>query len=190
VQEEAFEAVIQQMSVQELADYLANPGLAEDVQVGGGAARPTPRPRPGAPARCPGASRARRSPAGRRPGPAGLLQPPPGLLPPNPLACTADPPRPRPRPAAQFVDVREPDEFRTSKLPLFQLFPLSTASEWAPTIDQALDPRKQTVVLCHHGVRSMQASQFLASRGFEDVWNVTGGIHAYSQGVDSSVPMY
>jgi rhodanese-related sulfurtransferase len=88
------------------------------------------------------------------------------------------------------VDVREPDEFRISRLPLFQLLPLSTASEWAPTIGEQLDPHRQTVVLCHHGVRSMQASQFLASKGFEDVWNVAGGIHAYAQGVDSSVPMY
>jgi rhodanese-related sulfurtransferase len=121
VQEEAFEAQIQQMSPQELADYLSNPGLSEDVQ---------------------------------------------------------------------FVDVREPDEHRISRLPLFQLYPLSTAAEWSPTIDQTLDPKKQTVVLCHHGVRSMQASQFLVSKGFTDVWNITGGIHAYSQGVDSSVPMY
>lgn len=118
VQEEAFEAPVQHMSVQELAELLANPGLAEDVQ---------------------------------------------------------------------FLDVREQDEHRISRLPLFKLLPLSG---WAPGVEAALDPRMQTVVLCHHGVRSMQASQFLAARGFTDVWNVTGGIHAYSQGVDSSVPMY
>lgn len=44
--------------------------------------------------------------------------------------------------------------------------------------------------LCHHGVRSMQMSAFLQSKGFLDVANVTGGIHAYSIGVDPGVPTY
>lgn len=38
--------------------------------------------------------------------------------------------------------------------------------------------------------RSMQMSAFLVSKGFVDVTNVTGGIHAYSVGVDPNVPTY
>lgn len=56
----------------------------------------------------------------------------------------------------QFVDVREQWEYDTAKLPHFKLFPLSQASNWAPNIDQDLDPDTETVVLCHHGMRSMQ----------------------------------
>jgi rhodanese-related sulfurtransferase len=58
----------------------------------------------------------------------------------------------------QFVDVREPWEYETAKLPHFKLFPLSEASKWADTIDADLDPETETVVLCHHGMRSMQMS--------------------------------
>lgn len=54
------------------------------------------------------------------------------------------------------MDVREQWEFDTAKLPHFKLFPLSQASSWAPNIDQQLDPDTETVVLCHHGMRSMQ----------------------------------
>lgn len=56
----------------------------------------------------------------------------------------------------QFVDVREPWEHDTAKLPYFKLLPLSQASSWAPNIDTELDPDTETVVLCHHGMRSMQ----------------------------------
>lgn len=90
----------------------------------------------------------------------------------------------------QLMDVREPEEFGMSKLPLFKLYPLSDSGSWASQSTQILDPHKETVVLCHHGVRSMQTCMFLLSQGFTDVKNVTGGIDAYSQGVDSSVPTY
>uniref|UniRef100_A0A383V6H5 Peptidyl-prolyl cis-trans isomerase n=2 Tax=Tetradesmus obliquus TaxID=3088 RepID=A0A383V6H5_TETOB len=97
----------------------------------------------------------------------------------NPLLCEE----------VQFVDVREQHEFSIARLPHFKLLPLSTSSEWAPTIQQTLDPAAETVVLCHHGVRSMNAAMFLVSQGFTNVKNVTGGIAAYSM-VDRSVPEY
>eukprot|EP00898_Chlorokybus_atmophyticus_P000024 jgi/Chlat1/1021/Chrsp109S01458 len=62
--------------------------------------------------------------------------------------------------------------------------------EWAPRISSDLDPNKETLVLCHHGVRSLQAANFLLSQGFTNVKNVEGGIHAYSTRVNSSVPVY
>lgn len=55
-----------------------------------------------------------------------------------------------------FVDVREQWEYDTAKLPHFKLFPLSQASSWAANIEDQLDPDTETVVLCHHGMRSMQ----------------------------------
>jgi rhodanese-related sulfurtransferase len=91
----------------------------------------------------------------------------------------------------QFVDVREPGEWSASKLPRFKLFPMSAAADWAPNVDKVLDPAAKTIVLCHHGVRSMNAAMFLVGeKGFADVWNVTGGIDAYSAGADPSVPRY
>lgn len=98
----------------------------------------------------------------------------------NPILCEE----------VQFVDVREEGEHQTARLPYFRLFPLSSSADWAPHIDELLDPEKETVVLCHHGVRSMNMAQFLVSRCFKDVKNVTGGIDAYSRAVDRSVPLY
>lgn len=56
------------------------------------------------------------------------------------------------------MDVREQGEHDISRLPRFKLLPLSQAGSWAVSIDQLLDPAVETVVLCHHGVRSMQAA--------------------------------
>lgn len=90
----------------------------------------------------------------------------------------------------QFVDVRERSEHDIARLPRFKLFPLSESASWVDTITDDLDIAKPTVVLCHHGVRSMQMSMFLLQKGFTDVANVNGGIHAYSVGVDPGVPTY
>lgn len=89
----------------------------------------------------------------------------------------------------QLMDVREPDEFAAAKLPGFKLFPLSDSATWAPRLGEILDPSKRTIVLCHHGVRSMNTCVYLASQGFSDVVNVTGGIDAYSR-IDPSIPRY
>jgi monothiol glutaredoxin len=46
------------------------------------------------------------------------------------------------------------------------------------------------VVYCHHGSRSQRAAEELAQQGFRDVYNLTGGINAWSMDVDPDVPMY
>lgn len=94
------------------------------------------------------------------------------------------------RPQVQLVDVREEWEHQTASLPGFQLLPLSQFGAWSGSIAQRLDPGKETLCLCHHGVRSMQMATFLASQGFTNVKNIVGGIDAYSRGVDPSVPLY
>ncbi len=53
-----------------------------------------------------------------------------------------------------------------------------------------LDPDKEIVVYCHHGVRSFQVAAFLAGRGFDKVMNLAGGIDAWSLSVDPDVPRY
>jgi len=90
----------------------------------------------------------------------------------------------------QFVDVREPHEVEIVSLPHFKVLPLGTFQEWAPKLSSLLDPTKRTYVLCHHGMRSMQASQFFVGNGFSKVWNISGGIDAYARGVDNNLPRY
>ena len=90
----------------------------------------------------------------------------------------------------QFVDVREQWEVEIASLPKFVVLPLSSFNDWSPKISQILDPEKETLVLCHHGIRSMQASQYLVQNGFKRVRNIAGGIDAYSRGVNNNVPTY
>jgi len=53
-----------------------------------------------------------------------------------------------------------------------------------------LDAKKPVAVLCHSGGRSAQVAAFLSQQGFGTVANVTGGIDAWSQEVDDTVPRY
>jgi rhodanese-related sulfurtransferase len=59
-----------------------------------------------------------------------------------------------PSDAVQFVDVREANELALAKLDGFEHLPLSEFAEWSGDIQTRLDPQKETIVLCHHGVRS------------------------------------
>lgn len=90
----------------------------------------------------------------------------------------------------QLLDVREPQEVAIAHLSLFENLPLSQFPDWADQIEGLLDPHAETIVLCHHGIRSAQVCQWLLHQGFTSVKNVSGGIDAYSLKVDSSVPRY
>ncbi|XP_028793604.1 rhodanese-like/PpiC domain-containing protein 12, chloroplastic [Neltuma alba] len=91
---------------------------------------------------------------------------------------------------AQLIDVREPEEVEKARLPGFKVLPLRQFGNWGPDISSTFDPNKDTYVLCHHGVRSLQVAKWLQSQGFRRVYNVSGGIHAYAMKVDPSVPTY
>ncbi|MCU0550634.1 MAG: rhodanese-like domain-containing protein [Leptolyngbya sp. Prado105] len=93
-------------------------------------------------------------------------------------------------PNIQFVDVREGWEVETAALPSFQNLPLSEFSEWGEQIHSKLDCETETLVLCHHGVRSAQMCAWLVQQGFTNVKNISGGIDAYSIAVDRSIPRY
>ena len=90
----------------------------------------------------------------------------------------------------QFIDVRESWEIETASLPSFVNLPLSKFADWSEAIATRLDPHQETLVLCHHGMRSAQMCQWLINQGFTQVKNIAGGIDAYSIVVDSSVPRY
>ncbi|MGI4815186.1 MAG: rhodanese-like domain-containing protein [Janthinobacterium lividum] len=97
-------------------------------------------------------------------------------------AWLADPARPAPT----LLDVREPWEVQTCALPGIVAIPLREV----PVRSSALSQDGPIVCICHHGARSAQAAMFLASRGFEDVINLQGGMDAWSRQVDPSVPVY
>lgn len=94
------------------------------------------------------------------------------------------------RQTLQFVDVREPEELAIAQLEGFTHLPLSQFGQWSGKIQDYLDPHTETIVMCHHGMRSAQMCYWLMQQGFTNVKNLVGGIDAYSEVVDSTVPRY
>lgn len=86
-----------------------------------------------------------------------------------------------------LVDCREKDEHEYCRIDGAKLIPLSEFSERAP---QELDKNSEIYIHCHHGGRSQRACEFLKEQGFENVFNVAGGIDAWSLHVDNKVPRY
>ena len=84
------------------------------------------------------------------------------------------------------VDVREPAERQAACLPGTLHIPLREL----PARLGELDLNAEIVVHCHHGIRSMQAVQFLRAEGYARAQNLTGGIAAWSREVDPTVPEY
>ena len=89
-------------------------------------------------------------------------------------------------PTVTLLDVREPWEINTAAIEGSTHIPMSQV----PSRLAELDPNAPLVVMCHGGMRSLQVAQYLAGQGFTDVYNLSGGIDAWSQEVDPSVPRY
>jgi len=85
-----------------------------------------------------------------------------------------------------LLDVREPSEFNYASIADSVLIPLNQL----PGRVAELDSSREIVVICHHGMRSMQAAQYLDRSGFTQVFNLQGGIDAWSLECDSAVRRY
>jgi len=86
-----------------------------------------------------------------------------------------------------LLDVREPWEFEAARISGAKLMPMGDVPSRA---HQELDPDESIVVVCHHGVRSMNVTVWLRQQGFEKAQSMRGGIDAWSRRVDERVPMY
>jgi rhodanese-related sulfurtransferase len=85
-----------------------------------------------------------------------------------------------------LLDVREPHEYQYARIADSVLIPLNQI----PQRLGELDVDQETVVICHHGMRSQQAASYLVQSGFKNIANLTGGIDAWSCVCDSSVARY
>jgi rhodanese-related sulfurtransferase len=94
----------------------------------------------------------------------------------------AAPPPERP----QLLDVREPWEFELANIAGAKHIPMR---EIPQRVDE-IDPTHPTVVICHHGVRSLQVVAYLERMGYNNLHNLSGGIDAWSREVDPSVRLY
>lgn len=85
-----------------------------------------------------------------------------------------------------LLDVREPWEYETCHIADSQLIPMQSI----PARINELEEDQQVVCICHHGARSMSVAAFLERNHFTNVINLTGGVHAWAQQVDSTMPVY
>jgi rhodanese-related sulfurtransferase len=85
-----------------------------------------------------------------------------------------------------LLDVREAQELAIAQVVGAVHIPMGDI----PARLAELDADKTIICMCHGGMRSAQVAGFLAAQGYENVINLTGGIHAWSQQVDPAVPTY
>ena len=86
-----------------------------------------------------------------------------------------------------MLDVREPWEFDVASIAGSKHIPMGDIPS---RFNQELDPEDHIVVVCHHGVRSMNVTAWLRKQGFEKAQSLRGGIDRWSREIDSSVPLY
>ena len=84
------------------------------------------------------------------------------------------------------VDVREPWELERASLLNAMSIPLGEIPEAAASLDNS----REYVIMCHHGMRSEVAAEWLLNHGFRNVSSLDGGIDAYSRVVDPAIPRY
>lgn len=86
-----------------------------------------------------------------------------------------------------LLDVREIWEYERCRIEGAQLVPMRDI----PSQAGRLDPERETVVICHHGIRSFSVARFLEKElGFTNVINLTGGVAAWAREVDPDMPVY
>jgi rhodanese-related sulfurtransferase len=89
-----------------------------------------------------------------------------------------------------LLDVREPWEFALAAIRVPGATTLHVPMGHVPGRLAELDPAQPVLCICHHGVRSAQVVAFLERAGFASVYNLAGGIDAWSMRVDPALPRY
>jgi rhodanese-related sulfurtransferase len=92
----------------------------------------------------------------------------------------------RARSAPLILDVREHWEYEICRIPGAQLMPMQEV----PTRWNELPRETDIVIVCHHGMRSLQIADYLRQMGFNRLYNLSGGIAAWADQTDPAMPRY
>ena len=90
------------------------------------------------------------------------------------------------RAAPLILDVRDPWEHAICRIEQARLLPMQEI----PARCSELPRDRDIVVLCHHGMRSLQVANFLRDSGIERLYNLDGGIAAWAEQVDPTMARY
>jgi rhodanese-related sulfurtransferase len=85
-----------------------------------------------------------------------------------------------------LLDVRQPWEVEVCKIENSVLIPMSTI----PVKVESLDLNRETVVICHHGIRSRSVGRYLEQAGFNNIINLSGGMAQWAKTVDTQMSTY
>lgn len=88
--------------------------------------------------------------------------------------------------SVSLLDVRDPWEFEICHIQGAKNIPMPEI----PASIEELEQDQETVVICHHGMRSLQVAGLLESLGFRQVFNLEGGMDAWASCIDTSMPRY
>ncbi|MGC9198483.1 MAG: rhodanese-like domain-containing protein [Acidobacteriaceae bacterium] len=86
-----------------------------------------------------------------------------------------------------LLDVREPFEYAIARLEPSTHIPMG---EIPGRAHQHVDEDAITLILCHHGTRSLYVAAWLRQQGFEKAQSIRGGIEAWAKTIDPSIPRY
>ena len=86
-----------------------------------------------------------------------------------------------------LLDVREPSELQVARISGSKHIPMG---DIPARFTQELDPDSHIVVLCHHGVRSLNVTAWLRQQGFDKVQSLRGGIDRWAREIDPSISLY
>jgi len=92
-------------------------------------------------------------------------------------------------PKTILLDVREPREYELAHIDGSLLIPMNSVPAELQKLE-ALADDADILVLCHHGVRSLQVAAWLQARGIENAASISGGIDRWSAEIDPSIPRY
>lgn len=87
-----------------------------------------------------------------------------------------------------LIDCREPDEFDMGSIEGADLAPLSNFEVEAETL--FADESELALIYCHHGGRSLKATEWLRNKGYENTFSIKGGIDEWAVEIDSNIPRY
>ncbi len=85
-----------------------------------------------------------------------------------------------------LLDVRQPWEFDLCKISDSILLPMSLIT----AKHKSLDANRETVIICHHGIRSRRVAHYLEASGFINIINLSGGVAQWAKVVDKQMATY
>ncbi|MBV9302934.1 MAG: sulfurtransferase [Acidobacteriaceae bacterium] len=88
-----------------------------------------------------------------------------------------------------WIDVREPEEIALARIEEAQLIPMQSVPAEVQHLESLAD-EGDLIVICHHGVRSLQVAAWLRQQGLENCFSLAGGIDRWSREIDPTVPRY